>query len=65
VRAANGGDVTYRITGRRTFPRTRDLPAAVFAGDVGARLALVTCTGAFDDRTGRYADTLVVFAVPA
>jgi hypothetical protein len=65
VRTADGADVAYRVTGRRTFSRTRDLPAAVFAGDVTARLALVTCTGAFDDRTGQYADTLVVFAVPA
>jgi len=65
VRTADGAHVAYRVTGRRTFSRTRDLPPAVFAGDVTARLALVTCTGAFDDRAGQYADTLVVFAVPA
>jgi sortase (surface protein transpeptidase) len=63
VRTAAGG-VRYRVTGLRVHPRNRALPAALFARDSPARLAMVTCTGTFDRTSRRYADTLVVWAVP-
>lgn len=65
VRGRDGRTVRYRITGSRTYPRDRALPASVFTPNVEARLVMITCTGAFDARTARYSDSLVVYAVPA
>ncbi len=64
VRGAGGRSVRYRITGRRTYPRSQALPSEVFATDVAARLALITCTGRFDAQTAHYSDSLIVYAVP-
>jgi hypothetical protein len=61
---AGGREVHYRITGRRSYPRSRPLPAGLFSSDVAARLVLITCAGRFDPRTAHYADSLAVFAVP-
>lgn len=65
LRGDDRRDVAYRITGVRVYPRTRALPADIFAGGGGPRLALITCAGRFDQRTRRYSDTLVVYAVPS
>jgi hypothetical protein len=40
------------------------VPADVFRRDGPPRLALVSCGGAFDERTGNYADNIVVLAQP-
>jgi sortase (surface protein transpeptidase) len=65
--------VTDRSLVTRTFVVTErfqvdkaDLPATeLFRSDGPAVLTLVTCGGAFDDRSRRYADNIVVRAVPA
>jgi hypothetical protein len=60
----DGPDVVYRITGTRVYPRTRALPASVFDRGGTPKLALITCAGGFDRKSGHYSDTLVVYAVP-
>jgi hypothetical protein len=54
----------FSVESRTSYPKS-DLPAEVFAAGGPPRLALVTCGGAFDERTGQYADNVVVVAVPA
>ena len=59
-----GGDVHwYRIVARRTY-RQEALPADLFHGAAKPRLALVTCIGAYDHATRRYAQNLVLYGVP-
>lgn len=54
----------YTVVARRSYAKT-SLPAAeVFARDVGPRLVLVTCGGRFDQESRRYADNIIVYAVP-
>ncbi len=53
----------YRVVGVRSYPK-QALPADVFAGYGRPRLVLVTCGGAFDERTRSYADNVVVYALP-
>ena len=58
-----GTVTTYRITARRSYPKTA-LPPAVFASTGAARLVLVTCGGVFDAERHHYSDNVVVVAVP-
>ncbi|KGM02181.1 class F sortase, partial [Cellulomonas cellasea] len=60
-----GGSATYRVAARRTFSKDDGLPTDLFRTDGAPQLVLVTCGGAFDTRTGHYADNVVVYAVPA
>ncbi|MBB2921720.1 class F sortase [Cellulomonas cellasea] len=60
-----GGSATYRVAARRTFSKEDGLPTDLFRTDGSPQLVLVTCGGAFDTRTGHYADNVVVYAVPA
>ncbi|MET9323380.1 class F sortase [Streptomyces sp. NPDC003038] len=60
VTGANGRVYRYRITARRTYPRAQ-LPADLFSPEGVHRLALVTCSGAYDSRTSLYADNLVLY----
>lgn len=64
VTDAAGGNHAYSVTSRTSYPKSA-LPPEVFRVDGPPRLALVTCGGAFDERTGRYADNVVVLAAPA
>jgi predicted outer membrane protein len=64
VTTADGGQLGYRVVGRRTYRHDR-LPAGLFARHGPARLALITCTGWYDRRRGHYLRTLVIYAVPA
>jgi hypothetical protein len=64
VTDAVGGTHRYAVTSRTTY-RKADLPAELFRPDGPPRLALVTCGGAFDERTGQYAANVVVLAAPA
>ncbi|WP_127571392.1 class F sortase [Georgenia faecalis] len=41
------------------------LDPALFATDGDHRLVLITCGGAFDERSGQYAENIVVVAEPA
>lgn len=63
VAAASGDVYHYVVTARRTYPRG-SLPAALFTRDGPPRLALATCTGAYDRAKGGYDSTLVVYATP-
>ena len=64
IESASGDLHRYRVTGRRQFPKEA-LPAeTIFSQDVAERLVLITCGGRFDPEEGKYADNVVVFAVP-
>ncbi len=64
VTDAAGGTHRFAVESRTSYPKSA-LPPDVFRPDGPPRLALVTCGGAFDERTGQYADNVVVVAVPA
>ena len=56
---------SYRIVSVRRVPKARLASGTdTFAQTGTARLALVTCGGAFDTRTHSYADNVVVLAEP-
>jgi hypothetical protein len=57
------GPTGYRVVARHAYRKDR-LPADLFSADGPARLALVTCGGAFDRATRTYAYNVVVYAVP-
>jgi hypothetical protein len=60
-----GGAHRYAVASRESHPKDDGgVPAEVFRRDGPAQLALITCGGAFDERTGEYADNVVVLAVP-
>lgn len=63
VNTPSGVD-TYRIVARQVYRKNR-LPADIFSADGPARLAVITCGGSFDERTGSYDYNLVAYAVPA
>ncbi len=68
VYGRNGGGttrVTFRITGVRTYPKTTLPWWQIFDQRSVGRLAIVTCGGPFDARTGNYLDNIVAFGVPA
>jgi sortase (surface protein transpeptidase) len=64
VAAANGHVYHYIVTARRTYAQ-RSLPTALFTRDGPHRLALVTCTGAYDRAKGGSNSALVVYAAPS
>ncbi len=53
----------FAVTSRTSY-RKAALPAEVFRTDGPPQLALITCGGAFDEKTGNYADNVVVLAEP-
>ena len=55
---------SYVVSARASYAKAA-LPAELFRTDGPPQLALVTCGGEFDERTGSYADNVVVLAVPA
>jgi hypothetical protein len=61
---ATGASSGYTVVARRSYVKTSLPVAQVFAAEVGPRLVLVTCGGAFDQATHHYADNIVVYAVP-
>lgn len=63
VTAASGHVYHYVVIARRTYAQ-QSLPAALFSREGPHRLALVTCTGAYDRAKGGYDSALVVYAVP-
>ena len=56
--------LTFKVTGVRTYRKTRLPFAQIFNQDVVGRVAIVTCGGPFDEQTGNYLDNIVVYAVP-
>jgi len=66
VRISGGGrSRSFVVTGRRSYAKSTGLPSSVYAQDVGLRLVLITCTGAFDPVKRGYEDNLVLYAAPA
>lgn len=61
---AVGKSTGYTVVARRSYAKTTLPVAQVFAAEVGPRLVLLTCGGAFDQATHHYADNIVVYAVP-
>jgi hypothetical protein len=55
--------MSFRVVARRMYTKGK-VPAFVFARSGPSMLVLVTCGGSFDWSTRRYADNVVVFAVP-
>lgn len=58
-------ELTFRVTGVRTYHKTHLPYRQIFDQKVAGRLALVTCGGPFDAATGNYLDNIVAYAVPA
>ena len=61
----NKHEVTFRVTGVRTYHKTHLPYQQIFDQKSVGRIAIVTCGGPFDASTGNYLDNIVVFAVPA
>ncbi len=73
----DGRELTYRITGGAEYGKEElsshpELRRQIFDQDStfgpapgSGRLVLVSCGGAFDNRTGNYEDNVFVFAMPA
>lgn len=59
-----GATHAYVVSSRTSYDKAA-LPPELFRTDGPPQLALVTCGGEFDERTGSYADNVVVLAVPA
>lgn len=57
-------EVRFRVTGVRTYHKTRLPYQQIFDQKSVGRIAIVTCGGPFDASTGNYLDNIVVFAVP-
>lgn len=75
VDLADGRRMTYRIVGGSEYSKDElaarpELRRSLFDQDASygdppsGRLVLVSCGGAFDDRTGNYEDNVFVFALP-
>jgi len=64
VNAHGKKSVEFRVTGVRTYHKTRLPYAEIFDQSSVGRVVLVTCGGPFDNATGNYLDNIVVFAVP-
>ena len=54
----------FKVTGVRTYRKTKLPFAQIFDQNVVGRVAIVTCGGPFDAQTGNYLDNIVVYAVP-
>jgi hypothetical protein len=64
VTGADGSRAAYGVVSVTYYPK-QDLPTeAIFAREGTDALVLITCGGAFDGDTGRYADNVVVVAAP-
>jgi sortase (surface protein transpeptidase) len=60
----DGTSTTFRITVSERHPKEDLASTDVFARSGGPRLSLITCGGAFDPVQRRYAENVVVTAVP-
>ncbi len=63
LNSADGQSWHYVVTERRHHDKAA-LPADLFARTGAPRLALITCTGPFDEDAGGYTRNLVVIAEP-
>ncbi|MGH9185863.1 MAG: class F sortase [Acidimicrobiales bacterium] len=59
-----GQELHFRIEALRQYPKN-ELPATeAFSQAVEGRLAIVSCGGQFNRRTGHYLDNVIAYAVP-
>lgn len=58
-----GGEHVFRVRELQQVSKSA-LPAELFATDGPRALALVTCSGPFDEQTRSYQDNLIVWADP-
>ncbi len=65
VNAGKKTRVPFKITGVRTYDKKALPYKQIFDKTSVGRVAIVTCGGPFDARTGNYLDNIVAFAVPA
>jgi hypothetical protein len=63
LRLRDGAVRRFRVAARRSYPKG-DLPAQTFRRFGPPELVMVTCGGAFDFATRRYAQNVVVYATP-
>jgi LPXTG-site transpeptidase (sortase) family protein len=63
VITASGRTYSYRVTSVKNYLKSK-LPTDVWSRHGPARLVLVTCGGAFDQKTKHYVDNVVLTAVP-
>jgi hypothetical protein len=56
-------ELTFRVTGVRTYHKTHLPYRRIFDQRTVGRLVLVTCGGPFDAATGNYLDNVVAYAV--
>lgn len=56
-------ELTFSVTGVRTYSKQQLPWAKIFDQAIAGRLALVTCGGPFDPSTGNYQDNIVAYAV--
>jgi hypothetical protein len=52
----------FRVTGVREYAKSRFPARTIYGAADFAALRLITCGGAFDDATGHYLSSTVVFA---
>jgi Sortase domain len=64
VTTTSGQTYRFAVTARRSYLKTRGLPADLFRTDGPPRLVLITCGGPFDATSHSYLDNVVVFATP-
>jgi hypothetical protein len=62
VRLADGITAVFRVTGVRQYLKARFPAETVYHATRFAALRLITCGGAFNDATGQYLSSTVVFA---
>lgn len=64
VIGGEGGRIRFRVIAIRQYQKAR-LPARrAFSQHVPGRIALVSCAGPVDTRTGHYRDNIVAYAAP-
>jgi hypothetical protein len=62
VNLADGTTAVFRVTGVRSYLKSRFPAGTIFGTTDYAALRLITCGGAFDYATGHYLSSTVVFA---
>lgn len=64
VVTGSGREIRFRVVALRQYPKAR-LPARrAFSQRVRGRIALVSCAGPLNLRTGHYRDNIIAYAVP-
>lgn len=62
VATESGDAISFRVTGKATYPADNFPIHEVFGASAKKRLNLITCTGEFDSSAKQYADRLVIYS---